>query len=126
MRLLLDSHVLIWCMASPEQLLKKTQQAIEDPRNEVFFSAASIWELTIKAAKGKLRLPEYFVGELIKSGFESLPISIEHALAVGTLSNADHADPFDRMLLSQAKMEGLHFVTRDTHLKAYGIPLIEA
>ena len=90
MRLLLDSHVLIWCLASPEQLTQKTKQAIEDPRNDVFFSAASVWELTIKAVKGKLRLPESFFDELLTSGFEALPITCEHAMAVGTLPNTDH------------------------------------
>jgi PIN domain nuclease of toxin-antitoxin system len=126
MRLLLDSHVLIWCLESPEQLTQKTQRIIENPQNQVLFSAASIWELTIKVAKGKLRLPESFVDELINTGFEALPITIEHAVAVGNLPNIDHADPFDRMLLSQAITEGLQFVTRDSHLKAYGISLIEA
>jgi PIN domain nuclease of toxin-antitoxin system len=126
MRLLLDSHVLIWCLESPERLTSEIQETIAAPYNQVFFSAASIWELAIKAAKGKLRLPESFVDELKTNGFDPLPIRIEHALAVHGLSGPNHADPFDRMLLSQAKVEGLVFVTRDAHLKAYGIPLLEA
>jgi PIN domain nuclease of toxin-antitoxin system len=125
MRLLLDSHVLIWCLESPERLTRQAQQTIADPRNQVFFSAASIWELALKAAKGKLRLPETFLDDLITNGFDPLPVRVEHAMAVITMIGSEHADPFDRMLLSQAKIEGLLLVTRDAHLKAYGIPLLE-
>lgn len=125
MRLLLDSHVLIWCLESPERLTLEAQQTIADPRNQVFFSAASIWELALKAAKGKLRLPVTFLDDLTANGFDPLPVRTEHAMAVITMSGPDHADPFDRLLLSQAKIEGLLLVTRDAHLKAYGIPLLE-
>ena len=76
MRLLLDSHVLIWCLESPERLTGEARQTIADPRNQVFFSAASIWELALKAAKGKLRLPETFLDDLVTNGFDPLPVRI--------------------------------------------------
>jgi PIN domain nuclease of toxin-antitoxin system len=125
MNLLLDSHALLWWLLDDPELATKAREAIGDGDNLVFVSAASIWELRIKQALGKLDLPEDFREVLATQSFLSLDVSAEHALAVGDLP-AIHRDPFDRMLIAQAKLERLTLVTRDSRLKGYGVPLLGA
>jgi len=125
MNLLLDTHVLLWWLDDHPALSKQAKAAIADGKNLVFVSAVVIWEIRIKQALGKLAIPRNFRRVLDNQSFEMLDITVEHAHAVGDLS-AHHQDPFDRMLVAQAKVEGLTLVTRDVRLKKYKVSLIEA
>jgi len=125
MNLLLDTHVLLWWLDDHPTLSKKAKTAIADEKNLVFVSAVVIWEIRIKQALGKLKIPRSFRNVLDDQPFETLDITVEHAHAVGDLPT-HHRDPFDRMLVAQAKVEGLTLVTRDIGLKKYKIPVIEA
>jgi len=125
MNLLLDTHVLLWWLDDHPTLSKKAKAAIADGKNLIFISAAVIWEIRIKQALGKLEIPKNFRKVLDAQSFIMLDITVEHAHVVGDLP-AHHRDPFDRMLVSQTKVEHLTLVTRDVHLKKYKIPIIEA
>jgi len=117
-RLLLDTHLLLWAVSAPHKLAAAARKRID--ACEVFVSAASIWEVSIKAALGKLAAdPAELLAEIEPAGFTLLPITGEHAAAVAKLP-AVHADPFDRMLVAQAKTEPLLLLTNDAVLAAYG------
>jgi PIN domain nuclease of toxin-antitoxin system len=121
--LLLDSHTLLWALLSPEKLNARARREIaSSPR--LFFSAASVWELEIKRAREKLFLPEGWVEAAADEGFTELPIHSRHALESGRLP-WHHKDPFDRMLIAQARCEGLIFASRDRFAPLYGVPLLE-
>lgn len=125
MRVLLDSHVLLWWLDDPARLVPAARLVISARENDVFFSAASVWELGLKSAKGKLRLPATFVATLMRDGFSPLAVSVPHterALSLPPL----HGDPFDRLLLAQALVENLLFMTRDDALRAYPVPTLLA
>lgn len=124
MRLLLDTHALLWWLAD-EGLSARAREAVADPANLVAVSAASAWEISIKKALGKLAAPDDLEHQLEAGGFEPLPISVAHAAAAGHLPR-HHEDPFDRMLIAQALAEGLTVVTRDKRFDDYGIPLLTA
>jgi PIN domain nuclease of toxin-antitoxin system len=123
-RLLLDTHALLWWLAD-EGLSAQARDAIADPANLVAVSAASAWEISIKKALGKLAAPDDLAPQVQAGGFVALPISIAHAVAAGTLDR-HHEDPFDRMLIAQAFAEGLTIVTRDKRFQDYGVALIPA
>ncbi len=123
MKLLLDSHILLWSLSAPEKLTPQAREAIIDPVNAVFFSAASVWELELKASKGKLTLPLGWVGEIRKVGFVELKIGSEVA-AVSARLPWYHTDPFDRLLVAQAQEHGLTLVSRDLVLASYGATLL--
>lgn len=125
MRLLLDTHTLLWVLAEPERLDATAREALRDGRNEALVSAASIWEIAIKRAAGKLRAPDDLIAVTAASGFGSLPITASHAHAAGALP-LHHRDPFDRMLVAQARVESLTIVTRDQRLVAYGVDVLTA
>lgn len=125
MRLLADSCVVVWWLEDPSQLSDAARAAIEDGNNDVVLSAASVWELWLKIAKGKLKLPATFVEVLREEGFSDLPVSSEHAALAAALPG-HHADPFDRMLVAQAISEGLVLVTRDGVIPKYDVPILEA
>jgi PIN domain nuclease of toxin-antitoxin system len=115
---LLDSRPLLWAVAEPRKLPAGARKRIEAA--DVFVSAASLWEVSIKAALGKLAAdPAELLAEIEPAGFTLLPITGEHAAAVATLP-AVHADPFDRMLVAQAKTEPLVLLTNDSVLAGYG------
>jgi PIN domain nuclease of toxin-antitoxin system len=118
MNLSLDTQVLLWSLSSPERLSKVARSAIENPGNIVFVSAAAAWEVEIKAALGKLRAPSDLANQIAAANFEELPITIAHALALKQLPNL-HRDPFDRIMLAQAKAAGLTFVTADPLVLQY-------
>ena len=124
MRLLLDTHALLWWLAD-EGLNAQAREAIADPANLVAVSAASAWEISIKKALGKLAVPDDLEQQVRTGGFAPLPISIAHGIAAGRLPR-HHEDPFDRMLIAQALAEGLTIVTRDKHFEDYGVTLLEA
>lgn len=125
MNLLLDTHVLLWWLDANPTLSEKANSTIADGNNLVLISAAVIWEIRIKQALGKLELPLNFRQVLDRQPFEKLAITVEHAHAVGELP-AIHRDPFDRMLIAQAKVEGFAIVTRDTIIQKYKVPIIKA
>lgn len=124
MRILLDTHALIWALSSPRTLTAKARAGIRDPDNVVFASAASTWEIAIKAALGKIDadLDEVSSG-IEETGFRPLPISIAHTRRVRELPDL-HRDPFDRILVAQAMEEGLTIVTNDPILPGYPAPIL--
>jgi PIN domain nuclease of toxin-antitoxin system len=122
--LLLDTHVFLWWMADAPELRRRHRDAITSAEL-VFVSLASAWEVAIKVALGRLRLPEPFGEGVARSGFEPLPISFEHTEAVARLP-PHHRDPFDRMLVAQAQAERLTLLTSDRQLEPYDAELILA
>jgi len=117
-RLLLDTHLLLWAVSAPQKLSLATRKRLD--ACEVFISAASIWEVSIKAAIGKLDAdPAALLAEIEPAGFHLLPVTGEHAAAVARLPTI-HNDPFDRMLVAQAKTEPLLLLTNDAALAGYG------
>lgn len=124
MNLLLDTHVLLWWLDDNPTLSKRARSAIADGKNLVFISAVVIWEIKIKQALGKLKIPLNFRTVLEEQPFKSLDVTAEHAHAIGELP-LRHRDPFDRMLVAQAKTESLTLVTRDIRLKEYEIRLLK-
>jgi len=125
MNLLLDTHALLWWLDDNPTLSKRAKDLISDERNSIFISAVVVWEIRIKQSIGKLKIPRNFRKVLDKQPFEMLDITVKHAHAVGDLP-AYHHDPFDRMLIAQAKIEGLTILTRDARFKRYNIPYIDA
>jgi PIN domain nuclease of toxin-antitoxin system len=117
-RILLDTHLLLWAVAEPRKLPPGARRRIDAA--DVFVSAVSIWEVSIKTALGKLAAdPAELLAEIEPAGFTLLPITGEHAAAVARLP-ALHTDPFDRMLVAQAKTEPLLLLTNDSVLTGYG------
>jgi PIN domain nuclease of toxin-antitoxin system len=117
-RVLLDTHLLLWALGAPARLPPASRRVIRDA--DVYVSAASIWEISIKAALGKLRAdPGEVLAALEPAGFLSLPISAEHAARVASLPPI-HRDPFDRLLVAQALVEPMRLLTDDTILGGYG------
>jgi PIN domain nuclease of toxin-antitoxin system len=125
MRILLDSHVLLWWMDDPSKLSPKARAEISNPANAVFASAVSIWELGLKVSKGKLRLPLGFHETLGEHGIQSLSFIASHAIESIALPDI-HGDPFDRALVAQCRLESLTLATRDRVLADYGIPVLTA
>lgn len=125
MRLLLDSHALLWALTEPARLSADAAREIAAAANSVWFSPASVWELEIKRAQGKLDLPESWVEAAERTRFAELPVRSNHAAIAGRLP-WHHRDPFDRMLIAQALAEDLRLVTRDRLAAAYGVKLLEA
>ncbi len=124
MRLLLDSNALIWATANPGRLSRRATQLIQDRENLISVSLVSLWEMTLKIAKG--RLPEvgssiqYMLDEIREQQFELLPLRPEHLLALGRLES-HHRDPFDRLLIAQGIAEGLPVVTSDVNFRRYPV-----
>jgi len=125
MNLLLDTHVFLWAIDNNPNLSPAAREAIVDGRNIVYVSAATAWEISIKRAIGKLKVPQSdYLEELQLHRFTPLSITTEHALAVENLP-LHYKDPFDRMLVAQALEEKLTLVTRDLRMKAYEVRIIE-
>jgi len=123
--LLLDSHAFLWAITRPSELTAAARRAIEDTQNECFVSIASLWEMTIKSSTGKLSLPSNYTDGIEHLGAALLPIAIGHMKRVQILP-FHHRDPFDRMLVAQAMEEGLTLMSRDRHVKLYGVPMLPA
>ncbi|CAN5865761.1 type II toxin-antitoxin system VapC family toxin [soil metagenome] len=123
MPLLLDTHVLLWALTEDRRLRPEVRDQIADGRTRVLVSAASAWEITIKRALGKLRAPGDLSDQLAAARFEGLALTTEHALAVGDLP-ALHGDPFDRLLVAQARVEGLTLVTSDPQVQRYEVTVL--
>lgn len=125
MRVLLDTHTLLWWLAGDESLSTRAIQVISSPKTTVYVSAASAWEIAIKKALGKLQSPDNLVAALAANRFQHLPVTIEHALHAGSLPR-HHDDPFDRMLIAQALLEKLTVITRDKTIPVYTSAVITA
>lgn len=127
MKLLLDTHVFLWWLTADEQLSPRAKRVIRDGKNEVFFSAASAWEIAIKAKLGRVTLPEdaerYIPAQLELNAFQVLPIRVQHALRVASLPDL-HRDPFDRLLVAQALIEDLTVITKDRRLSGYSVRVL--
>ena len=127
MRLLLDTHVLLWWHDQPARLTDTAYGAINDLGNDVFLSVVNGWEIQIKAQLGKLTLSKplrvLLQEELTTNGFRLLPVTIEHVYALDSFP-LHHRDPFDRLLIAQAHQEGLTLVTHDPKLSAYPVSLL--
>jgi PIN domain nuclease of toxin-antitoxin system len=125
MRLLLDTHVLLWWLANNPRLSAYARAVIADSDNQVFVSAVSAWEIEIKRAIGKLEAPEDLLGAIAANDFERLDIKIEHSLWLRELP-LHHNDPFDRMLIAQALYEDLTLLSGDKKIALYEVPKIDA
>lgn len=124
MRLLLDTHALLWWLGDDPRLSAGARQGITDSP-VVVVSAASVWEIAVKQALGKLTGPDDLEAEITANGFTALDISAGHALSAGRLPR-HHEDPFDRMLIAQAMSEGLTVVTGDRRFADYDVPRLAA
>lgn len=129
MRILLDTQAWLWLQTTPERLSDGALEAVSDPENDLFLSAASAWEIAIKYNLGKLPLPEppaeYVPSRLATSGTAPLTVEHRHALHVASLPR-HHRDPFDRLLVAQARLDGLTILTADAQLGAYEVVVLPA
>lgn len=127
MRILLDTHAFLWWVTDDEQLSRRARRLLGDGRNEILFSAASAWEISIKSSLGRVTLPDdaerYIAAQLEQNAFGVLPVRLHHALRVATLP-ALHRDPFDRMLVAQALVEELAILSRDVRLGGYSVRVL--
>ena len=125
MSLLLDTHLLLWVAGEPDRLPERVRLLVEDPATDVLYSVASLWEIAIKSGLGR---PEFSVDPrvlrrgLLENGYTELPVTGAHAVAVDLLPPI-HRDPFDRMLVAQAQIEGITLLTADTTLGLYQGPI---
>ena len=122
MKALLDTHLLLWNAGRPDRLSVEARRIFDDPENELFFSSASLWEIAIKTSLGR---SDFAVDArllrrgLLDHGFGEVPVTGEHAVAVGDLQPI-HKDPFDRILIAQARVEGITLLTSDSTIARYG------
>ncbi len=123
MKLLLDTHAALWFLTDDDRMGENAKQHLSDDSNQVLLSAAVVWEIAIKRALGKLVAPKEYLSLLLGADVQPLPISVDHAEAVEELP-AHHGDPFDRMLVAQALLEGAAIVSRDEVLRRYGATLV--
>ena len=121
MRLLLDTHILLWWLSDDRKLAKNARDIIANSSNDVLVSSASVWEIAIKAALGRIEIElDDLEDAIMRNGFRPLPIGFRHAVTVGRLP-AVHRDPFDRMLVAQASVEELRLVSHDRVFERYGL-----
>jgi PIN domain nuclease of toxin-antitoxin system len=123
LKLLLDTHAALWFLSGDERLGENARRHLTDDSNLVLLSAAVVWEIAIKRSLGKVAVPEEYLSLLLGAGVQTLAISVEHAAAVEDLRQ-HHRDPFDRMLVAQAAIEGAALVSRDEALRPYDVTLI--
>lgn len=126
MKLLLDSHAFLWWLIDNPRLTAMARRVMADSSSAVYVSAATVWELSVKAALGRLDLGDLDLADEIEANdFIDLPIAARHGAAAARLPR-HHADPFDRVLIAQAELEGLTIVTRDAAFNAYGVAILPA
>lgn len=131
MKILCDTHILIWFLTGDDQLSVKARNIMENEENEIYFSLVSVWEISIKHSRKPKQMslsPKRFIELCESQGFLEYPIDRQHILAVNTLHRPvnipEHHDPFDRLLLSQAKVDKLTFITHDSLIPYYNEPCI--
>lgn len=125
MKLLLDTHLLLWSAGEPARLSAEARGLIEDPANEPWFSAVSLWEIAIKRGLGRADFkadPRILRRGLLDNGYGELPMNSEHAVAIDGLPHL-HKDPFDRILIAQAMVEGILLLTADSQVSQYPGPI---
>lgn len=125
MKLLLDTHLLLWAAGEPNRLPKEARNLINDPENELFFSAASLWEVSIKRGLGRKDFkadPRLLRRGLLDNGYGEIPIRSDHVVVLDNLP-VIHKDPFDRILVAQAVAEGIELLTTDSQLAQYRGPV---
>ncbi|MFC5381727.1 type II toxin-antitoxin system VapC family toxin [Aquipuribacter nitratireducens] len=125
MNLLLDTHVLLWALADDDRLSAGERSALTSAANRLVVSAASTWEIGIKRALGRLDAPDDLREQIVALRADELPMSVEHTLAAAALPR-HHADPFDRMLVAQARAEDLTLVTHDAAIARYDVAVLRA
>lgn len=124
MRILLDTNVLVWLLLGDRAKIPAgTVVALEDPTHEVLLSAVCVWEIAIKRSLGKITLPGHWPAEAARLPFTPLPITATHGAGVEDLP-PHHGDPFDRLLVAQARAEGAHLASADERLRAYDVPIL--
>jgi len=119
-RLLIDTHILLWADESPRRIAAPLRAAMRDETNEIIVSAATVWEIAIKRGIGKLRFDRPVVAAILALGFEILPVTGSHAEHAGGLPR-HHSDPFDRLIIAQAYLEGMVVGTQDQLMQPYGV-----
>ena len=125
MKLLLDTHLLLWASGQPERLPSAARALLDDPQHELLFSSASLWEVAIKRGLGRSDFradPRLLRRELLDNGYGELPITSQHAVAVDSLPTI-HKDPFDRILVAQSIVEGVVLLTADSQVAQYAGPI---
>lgn len=125
MQYLLDTHVILWWFISPEKIKAKAQKIIRDRSNKIFLSSASFWEMAIKKNLGRLTLPHNLLETAAMENFKILPIMPEESLGVADLPLL-HSDPFDRLLIMQAKLYDLILITSDSKIAEYPVVTMKA
>ena len=123
MNLLLDTQIALWWLGDTPELTDAVREVVQDSDNVVYVSAASVWEIAIKRALGKLEVGDEYVSEISEQGFLELPIRWEHAKRVEALPML-HRDPFDRLLIAQAQALGLTLVTTDGMIREYSVDVL--
>lgn len=124
MNYLLDTHIILWWLTNPKQISAKAIKIISDKENSVFISSTSLWEMAIKKGLGRLTLPRNIVEILQTEGIQIMPIGHEEALGISDLPQI-HQDPFDRMLVMQAKLHNCVLITRDENIMDYPVVTIK-
>jgi PIN domain nuclease of toxin-antitoxin system len=123
LKLLLDTHAALWFLSGDQRLGRSAERHLSDDSNRMLLSAAVVWEIAIKRSLGKLVVPEAYLSLLLGAGVQALAVSTDHAAAVERLP-WHHRDPFDRMLVAQASIEGAALVSHDEALLPYGVNLV--
>lgn len=123
MRLLIDTHILLWADERPRLIAPTLRAAMREERNDIVVSAATVWEIAIKRAIGKLRFNGPIVAAVLALGFEILPVTGSHAEHAGGLPR-HHNDPFDRLIIAQAQLEGMVLGTQDRLMQPYGVAML--
>lgn len=123
MKLLLDTDAVLWWLTDDGRFGEAAARAVADETNQVLLSAAVVWEVAIKSSLGKLTAPDDIAPTLLGAGARPLPITLEHAAAVRDLP-WHHGDPFDRLLIAQAAIEGATLISHDEPLRRYGVPVM--
>lgn len=124
MNLLLDTHVLLWVLTNDPKLSERVRKALTDSQSVVYVSAVTAWEIAIKRGLGKLKAPDGYMEALARNRFTPLNVTSEHALTVEHLPQ-HHNDPFDRLLIAQARVEALTLVTHDERIYAYEVKVLK-
>jgi PIN domain nuclease of toxin-antitoxin system len=123
LKLLLDTHAVLWWLADDDRVGPDAARQLDDASNRVLLSAAVAWEVAINRSLGKLQAPADLTATLLGAGVQTMPITLEHASAVEALP-WHHRDPFDRMLVAQAIVEGATIVSQDERIQSYDVPIV--